>query len=267
MATAFDKVWNGSTSALWELAANWTPAVIPAASERVLIPAGTQSIDATGANDKALTSLYIAPGYTGNIGASGTRLTMSAVDLVHKGSGKIWLTEGAGTTTNVVIDAPGNNDAIDISGSLTNFYLIRGTATLAGSGSYTLIVVGHRNSQAGDATLTISGSGGTQTRVLQYGGRITNGSIVTTLDQLAGEFIQQVGTAITTANVGGGGTARLQYESNSTMTTARTLAGGTLDVAKNRNAVVTVTSLFQFPGSVLIEDPQLLTVTNRFDWR
>lgn len=267
MATAFDKVWNGSTSTLWELAANWTPAVIPATTQRVLIPAGTPSIDATGMVDKDLTSFYVAPGYTGNIGSTSVRATFSAVDLVHKGSGKLCLSEGAGATTNVVVDAPGNNDAIDITGSLTNLYLLRGAATISGAGSYTLIIVGYRGSQAGDATLTIASSGGTQTRIIQYGGRVTNASAVTTLDEIAGTFIQQVGTAITTANVGGGGNAILQYESNSTMTTCRTFAGGMLDVAKNRNAIVIVTNLFQFPGSQLVEDPQLLTVTNRYDWR
>ena len=267
MATAFDKVWNGSTSNLWELAANWTPAIIPATTQRVLIPAGTPSIDATGMVDKDLTSLYVMPGYTGNLGTTSVRLTVSAVDLVHKGSGKLCLSEGAGTTTNVVVDAPGNTDAIDITGSLTNLYLLRGAATLSGAGSYTLIVVGHRGGQSGDTSMTISSSGGTQTRILQYGGRIINSSLVTTLDCVAGEFIQQVGTAITTANVGGGGQAKLQYESNSTMTTCRVLHGGVVDMLRNRNAIVTVTSLFQLPGSDFLDDSQLVTVTNRFDWR
>lgn len=267
MATAFDAVWTGATDNAWTTVTNWSPGNVPTTTERILIPAGTPSITCVGMSDIDYTSIYIAPGYTGTIGSSANRLTSSFVDLIHKGSGKVWVSEGASTSTRWVVDAPGNIDAFDATGAATNFYLIRGTATLNGASSWTLIVVGRRDSQAGDTSLTISGSGGTQTQIIQYGGLVTNYAACTTLNQQAGTFIQKVGTAITTANVGGAGTALLQYESNSTMTACNTFAGGTLDVQKNRTAVVTVTTLTQFPGSLLLEDPQLLTVTNRFDWR
>ena len=269
MATAFDAVWTGAVDSQWLTAGNWSPANEPTVNERILIPAGTRSIECVGMSNIQYTSLYVAPGYTGNIGTSGTRLTCSFVDLVHKGSGKIYFAEGSGTTTTFLVDAPGNVDAIDCTGSMTNFYLLRGTATLSGAGSYTLITVGHRGSPSGDATLTITSSGGTQAEIMQYGGRVTNASTCTLLYCMAGTFIQQTGTAITTANVGGAGNALLQYESVTQMTLCRVLAGGTLDVTKNHSgvAVLTVATLNLLPGSLLIEDPLLLTVTNRNDWR
>jgi hypothetical protein len=267
MATAFDAVWTGATDNAWTTVTNWSPANVPTTTERILIPAGTPSITCVGMSDVDYTSIYIAPGYTGTIGSSANRLTSSFVDLIHKGSGKIWVSEGASTSTRWVIDAPGNIDAADITGAATNLFVIRGGVTLNGASSWTLIVVGRRDSQAGDATLTISGTGGTQATVIQYGGRVTNTSTVTLANINAGEWIQQVGSAITTANVGGAGNARLEYQSNTTMTTCSVFGNGILDVQRNRTAIVTITTLYQFPGSALLEDAQLLTVTNRFDYR
>lgn len=267
MATAFDAVWTGATDNAWTTVTNWSPGNVPTTGERILIPAGTPSITCVGMSDVDYTSIYIAPGYTGTIGTSANRLTSSFVDLIHKGSGKIWVSEGSSTSTRWVIDAPGNIDAADITGAATNLFIIRGGVTLNGASSWTLIVVGRRDSQASDATLTISGTGGTQTQIIQFGGRVTNTSTVTTANIQAGEWIQQVGAAITTANIGGAGLARLQYQSNTTMTTASCFANGTLDLQLNRTAIVTVTTLYQFPGSYLLEDTQLVTVTNRFDFR
>lgn len=267
MATAFDAVWTGATDNAWTTVTNWSPGNVPTTGERILIPAGTPSITCVGMSDIDYTSIYIAPGYAGTIGSSANRMTSSFVDLIHKGSGKIWVSEGASTSTRWIIDAPGNVDAADITGACTNLFVVRGGVTLNGASSFTLISVGFRGSQAGDATLVISGTGGTQATVHQWGGRVTNTSTVTLANIMAGDWIQQVGSAITTAYIGGGGQAKLQYESNTTMTTAAVYSGGTLDVQRNRTAIVTITTLYQFPGSTLLEDAQLLTVTNRFDYR
>ena len=45
MGVTIDKVWTGAVSGLWELAGNWSPAVIPAAAEDILVPAATRAIE------------------------------------------------------------------------------------------------------------------------------------------------------------------------------------------------------------------------------
>lgn len=269
MATAFDTVWqaSGQSPQLYTTAGNWSSG-IPITNERVLIPAGTAPIDCTGMADVALTSFIVAPGHNGTIGSSGARLTLSALDLVHEGSGKLWFSEGASTTTRVRILAPSNSDVADIIGSMTNLFLQRGGVTINGAGSYTLINVGYEDNPAGDVSLTIEGSGGTQANIIQYGGLVINSSLCTRLDLMAGKFIQRTGTAITTANVGGAAPALLQYESSSTLGTCHARNQGIVDFLTNRTAVVTISELFQHPGSEVREDEKnWTTVTARYDFR
>ena len=67
------RTWQGGTG-VWNLAANWSPATIPANTDDVYIVSG--SVDITGEDQSTVTlnSLTVGTQYSGTIGSSGTKL-------------------------------------------------------------------------------------------------------------------------------------------------------------------------------------------------
>ena len=267
MATAFDKVWTGSTDSVWATATNWSPVNQPTVGQRAMIPAGTPSITCAGMADSVLASVYVAPGYTGNIGASGTRWTSGCTDFIHKGSGKVFMAKGAGATTRILVDAAQNGDALDMLNVATNIHILRGKVTVGGTGTIALIEVGERGS-LNDAELVVT-TGMTISELRQWSGLSGSQSVITLATIMGGTCKHESGTAITTAHVGGGGSALLEYLSNGTITTLRVFKGGRVNALKNRNGIVAITNGYLYPGSQFDYDPQLTDIdeTAWWDWR
>jgi len=267
MAVDFDAVWTGATSGLFELAANWSPANVPTAAEDIFVPAGTRTIDATGMADTQFGILHIAKGYTGDLGTSGTPLLGAYTDIRHNGSGKLWYLHAAGTTSRVIINAPGQTDAADINGTISVVVVaLRGIVTINGAAAILpRLEIGYKGDRSGDARVVLASGANAITLVKQWGGTLTaNSREIVTLDQQAGEAIIKAGQGITTAAEIGG---RLEFQSNTTLPLLRILGGGTADFAKVRTNDVTVTLAYRYPGSTLLRDKNLVALTTEYDWR
>lgn len=258
MGVTYDAVWTGSASSLFTTAGNWSPANVPTVGEDIMIPAGTPAIDCTGMSDTAYGVLTIQPGHTGDIGSSGASLISSFTKIDHRGSGKLYFTNGAATTALVRIRTGtglGGSvvDAFDLNGaSITRIEILRGAGLLRASmATLASLYVGYVNNIIGDVRLTLDASSNAITELIQDGGSITSTRLVTRLLQKVGQFRQKVGQAVTTADVAG----EFVYESNTTITTLRARGGSRVDLEQNRNLEVTVTNSTFYPGSRIIFDP------------
>lgn len=265
MAIPFDAVWNGSVSSLFTVAANWTPANVPTQDEDIFVPASTPSIDATGIVDEQYGIIHVARGYTGDLGASGTPLESGFTDIRMNGSGKFWHRNDTKTTNRIIVNAPGNSDAMNTTGTITTVVVVlRGTMTLAGdAGVLPLLEVGFMDNRATDARVVLAAGANAVTRADQWGGAITSTRTITELNQHAGECIQNVGYAITTGNIGG----RLDYRSNTTLGTLRLFGGGVGDFTKERKSTLTITTAYRYPMSTLLRDRNIVEIGTEYDWR
>lgn len=262
MAVTIDTVWTGATSNDWNVDTNWSNSK-PATNGDAIIPAGTWNIDVSSATDQQYGVLHIAEGFNGSIGTSGNPLTASFTEIKHRGSGKLFFTDGTGTTTDVIINGPQASDLAYLSGTISQVSVFSGMCTLAsGMAVLAVLEVGARGH------VEMEANANAVTTLRQYGGVINSLREVTTLELIAGTFTQKRGssTAIgtTAANVYPGAT--LYYE-NGTTITLLSVKGGVADLIRNRKDDLTVTTLERTPGAVVEKDGNLITVTNDTDWR
>lgn len=262
MAVTLDTIWTGAVSNDWNVDGNWSNSK-PATNGDALIPAGSWAIDTSSAANQQYGILHIAPGFSGSIGTSGNPLTASFTEIKHRGSGKLFFTDGAGTTTDVVINGTQGADLAYLSGTISQVSVFSGTCTLA-SGMATLAVL----EIGANGRVEMEANSNAVTVLRQYGGTCNSLRAVATLELVAGVFTQRrdaaqaIGT--TAANVYPG--AQLYYE-NGTTITLLSVKGGLADLVRNRKDDLTVTTLEIMPGARVEEDYNLITVTNRVDWR
>lgn len=258
-----DAVWTGASSNLWATAANWSPANEPTVNEDILIPAGTWNIDCTGMTDLQLGVLNIARGFAGSIGTSGQNLVSSFTVLRHRGAGKLYFTDGAGTTTAIIIDGPEGADVADITGAngaVVALSCVGGiTNWNSASGTLARMEVGPK------ARVIIGASSSAIALLLQSGGAIECARAITIAYLGGGTFRQVKGAtqAVATMNIFPGASVFIE---NGTTVTAVNGLGGSLDVVRNRVTDLTITTANMYPGFTLIEDA-LTLITNRNDWR
>lgn len=260
MAITIDTIWSGAASNLWTTAGNWSSGV-PTTSQDIMIPAGNWNIDTTSMSDIQYGVLHIAPGFTGAIGTSGTPLSGSYTEIKHRGSGKLWFTDGSGTTTDVILNGPAGADIAELSGAISRVIVASGIATMS-SAQTTLALL-----EVGAAARVILEANANAVTLLQnYGGVVESQRLVTTLDVIGGSFTQLRGSAqaIATANVYPGASL---FVENGTTVTKITAHGGLVDFVRNRKDDLTVTTLEIMPGATVNEDYNLITVSNRKDWR
>jgi hypothetical protein len=267
LAAAFDAVWVGTGTATkaWTTGANWSPANAPTAGEDILIPAGTAPIDCTSMTSNILYgSLVIERGHQYPIGTSSNPLTGAFGQILHKGNGLVTFdgTVGSGADTTALITVAsgrGRAPAMSIDGTAIDYIRVfRGDVTLEDSmAALALLEVGMISDPTGDVLINTGSNSNALTKVIQRAGRIVGARLITLLEQTAGDCVQQVGQAITEANVNG----TLNYQSETTATTIRVGERGMLDVTTGREGVATITTLYTSPGSKYEADPRVI-VTN-----
>lgn len=251
-------IWQG-TDGNWDTGANWSNAAKPAANDVCIFPStNSQSVTLNHTDENAIDVdlLMLAPGYVGSIGASGSYLYISADQVAHHGSGALWYRDGDGTTDEFLMDGPGTANLDGT--SIANIRILRGTVTFAGSlAAPTLVEVGFTASQTSDANLIITAGAGTTVAMNQWGGSVTNASIVTTANVSAGIHTVTVDGAITNLNMTGG---TCRYDGSATIAAA-VLRGGVLDLSRG-DRLVTVTNLTIYPGADLKYNKETVTFTN-----
>jgi hypothetical protein len=263
MPVTIDKTWTGASDLLWTTAGNWNPSGAPGAGNDVQIPSGTTGpISMTGMSDLALGVCRVDKGYLHDLGTSGTRLISSFTSFVHEGAGKLWFGAGAGTTARIIIanSQRGLVDAADIGGSnITELICLRGLVRVASSGgTLTRLEVGYITDRLGDVRLILDDNANAVTTLEQRGGFVDSTRVITGLLQNAGTLWQNVGRAITTADIAG----NVWYKSNSTITTCRVAETGVFDAATGRTANLTITTLRLMPGAMFVDDRDMITITN-----
>jgi len=202
-------------------------------------------------------------GYSGNVGADGTPMVVSA-DLVKVfGSGEFHYKDGDLTTDLIIIDAANASTVISLDGTtLTEIIVLRGKVTIQSSaGAITRLQVHYHGNRATDANVTIESGAGTITDLLQTGGIVRCNAAVTNARIDGGTLIQDIAT-ITTLEINSG---LVDYDFGGIIATAR-VRGGELNLMRNDDAK-TITTLFQFPQGFVRHDPDIHTFTTHHDMR
>ncbi|MES2176378.1 MAG: Ig-like domain-containing protein [Gemmatimonadota bacterium] len=137
--------WTGATSASWTTASNWNPAVVPATTAAVLVPAGTPNAPTLQATT-SVGNLTIAGGATLN---TGTFQLNVAGDVIATGgsiagAGSVYLCSGAhqvaGSLGSVVTDCSGT---VNPSGSVTIAQLTTQGGSVFNVGTASVMVSGN----------------------------------------------------------------------------------------------------------------------------
>jgi len=252
------------------------------ATDDIIIPGGTKSIDCNGMTAAAFNSMHILEGYKGTIGSSGAPCSGSwvgAKGVIHNGAGKLFLTDdGTGTTANVLLAGESNGDLIEVDGTITFLEIMRGKATAKGASSaiITNAILGTLGELSNDAQLTFAAGAGTCAALRQNSGICIANNVITTGEINGGVFVKRSTTAMTTLALAN---AVAHYEGTGTLTTGILGNRGILNMDRNwsdpdspssnygRQSAVTITSLYQYPGSIVYRRNLLTTVTTHYDRR
>ena len=231
-AVPVNRTWIGvSTPGDYSVAANWSPAAVPLATDSVFIPAGAPAITA-GLNQSAvaLATFYVEPGYTKTIASSAAYLQIAATTFVFSGTGVGYIDLGSSNITAVVTTTA--------TGSTGNYGLyLKGSNLLAlacsGGNTAVAMLTGETSTVA---TTRMSGAG-TQctlgTGVTLTTGNVSNGTLTincaaTTCNVFGGNFCSAFSGAITTINVTQGNC----YPNSSGTVTNLNCLGGMTDTTK-----------------------------------
>jgi hypothetical protein len=268
---------------VWDLAANWSTAVVPVNSDDVYISGPSSILYGLAQSAVTLTSLNILGDFTGTIGLplineSGgyyeyraNRLAIGTSTLnigkgAGSGSGRIRLSLGAVTTainvytTGAAIDAYG---AIDIKGHGSNTYtcnLFKGSIAFATEPSDVALLVinqGYQDNQAGDVALYL-GVGVTLTTMVQSGGAVKALGAATTYTMIGGTA-NVIGTGtITTLTIDSG---TFVDQSSGTFTTLKVGKDGVYDRSQDQRAK-TITNSTVEAGATFLDPNKTITFTN-----
>lgn len=196
------KVWDGSAADNdWTTAANWTPAVVPAAGDDVYFIGAVTNEECTANCNPAvaLNSLRIASDYTGNVGNSGvgTKLAPTSIgQLVIEGSGNYYV------DTTVATAHIRSSGTVEIDGTYDDLMLYQGSITTVSGCTAPRVFIAHNGRMILDASVTIA-SGTVLNHVTVLGGSTECSAEIPNLWALAGEVVQLEGD-IGYCYVGGG---------------------------------------------------------------
>ena len=274
------RTWTrGAGSGDWDVAANWEGAAVPVTNDIVIfrgsVAPPTTNLD-QGAVD--LDALIVARDFTGALGASGTEL-MIAADLVHyRGSGDFYYQHASHVDTLftdlIIIDgAIAANSAlaptIEISSEegdndkISHIMVRRGAVTIgASNGNMPRLTVGSITNPQSDASVTYAADTATLAKLVQTGGRVSCTVAITDATVDGGTLVQETTYGITNLVMTGG---MCQYKDDATITLAD-LHGGVLDLLQSPDTMIITTTILH-PGSDLIYDTALHTLTNFYDLR
>ncbi len=276
-----DAIWNGSTSASWATAANWSPAVVPGSGNKVFIPAGQPFNPALGGN-VSVADLTLAAGATLDVGVSqlalsgalrATGATMSA------STGHVYFCGGshpfAGASVTMVVDCGAT-------------VVPEGAGTIAGG----LTVQGGSVLDVGTANVTVTGNvgvyGGARIKMIAAGGHLTVNGIydsnpggdigdtwmtdgvlelkgnLTATSSCCSQSFRAVGAHVTRFSGSGPQTVDFYYTDNWTRSTFGNVeftGNNTVTLANNMrvHGTVTVTGTSKVAGGTIYHGGQLTT--------
>lgn len=255
--------WTGGTSGVFNLAANWDTAAVPASSE-IAIFNGSSTVactDGSGVSAVDLAELRIESTYAQDIGGS-TPLTISAGKVVHRGSGTLTYIDGDGTTDRIEVDSENSTDALDLSGTTTTKLVVtKGKAHITG-GTVTTAVVDARTNRTTDAELEID-SGATVTNIFVNGGvcedNSQNNSTLVSVGCVGTYTCSPDGARTITSFRNYGATATLSPAQGATLTcTAAEHYGGTTTHSGNGDVTYTDSDAYT-PSTVTLAQDTVLT--------
>jgi len=254
----------------WSDAGDWSAAV-PVANDDALVSGALGTAINAGLNQAAidLDSIRVHELCKYDIGASGTPLQIATGNLEHYGRAGLYYECGAGLKTDMVriqcatpgvITELGSGAAADYDYILLN----RGTVRMLASidfGAACPVIIGKVDSP-NDVTFSIgSGADTLPTLHMNCGTGVTKGAI-TTAYVMGGTLTHDVALC-TTLYVGPGAVVNYNH---SAATTVVVYSGGTLNLLGN-TIEKTITTLTSMPGSIVLRDDFLHTVTNDYDYR
>ena len=209
-------VWQGTGTADWGTAADWSQGVVPTSASDACLPAGNYTVTVTGPNDEAATVEVLAgatllvegsviPGYSevsATLTASGTITNTGTIQLTEQAGnegGSANLVDPSGTITNAgtisTTSAPADNGAARvINAALDN----QGTLSVAAPTTFTDQAAAVTNENGASITtalgavLSFGQSGAPGPNVTLAGGSVSN---VGTIVQWGGAFAHTSGTA------------------------------------------------------------------------
>lgn len=259
-----NKVWvlTGTTPGTWSTGANWSGGSAPGAADNIRIPAGTAPISGYDATAVTFGYVVVEAGYTGTIGSASSYLIMKCARFEFSGLGAAYIDlNNSNISPNVFATAAAaaGYRGLYLKGSnLATLSIEGGSVGLAALAFETAVAAAVRI--AGSKADVWIGAGVTLTDVEALAGAVEiRCAVVGTITQggTAKVTTTEVG-AVATWTVNGG---QAFPQSTGTVTTM-TLNGGTTDFTGN-GASRTVTTLKQNPGSQLVYDPNVLTITTR----
>lgn len=237
---------------------NWT-GVAPGAGDVGVFDRGSVDVDPSQGNIAAFGTLVIRPGYHGNIGATGNKMTSSIDTVMHQGTAELWLDDSAGTTADVFIRCASSNVVVVLGGdTMTRIHLFRGNVTLDGGlGVCAILKVGYVSSVLTDVKCNIVTSGNAVTLCHQTGGNVTLNKTMTTLHMSGGFLRVPINTSGVLTNTYQGG-GRVENFGVGAMTDLH-VSAGTFDLGLQAK---TIARTVRGPaGTILNADPGVHTFT------
>lgn len=268
--------WDGSSSGVWDLDANWSSGTKPADGDSVIFDytsASGNALAASNRDDIELVGLRIDSTYTQTWGDNGSAMIVDATAVeIGRPSGSATAGAGSGRINMSLED---HAATILVHGTKTSStdtgkepVRIRGDAS-----AHTLVVKG--NSLVGLATdLPTDTAAFTDVRIVDTQSTVNIGSGVTlttlrqelgiarlyggltTLQQDGGTCYMYGSGTITTAKISG----TAQLNSSGTITAGHVYDGGHLDLSDS--LAKTITTLTLYKGAKLTMDPSVITITN-----
>lgn len=271
------KTWAGSTDD-WETAGNWAEAAIPVDGDDVIFP-GTSSQSVLSNVDQSdvdlnLHSIFVAPGFGGDIGTSASPLKCvvgsgTNPSVRHYGSKPFYFSSesdlGVDDTDTIIINSPNRDGAMEI-GCTSGI-----GAILIGRGAYTLkatatgqidnVIQSFTRHPESDTKGTIESGANDIQSITVHGGTLTDndgtagGGADASIRVLGGRYVITASTGTFYLYIGPNG--MVDHRGGGTLTAVH-LAG--LLTFENSSTQTTITDLFRIGGQIRY-DEELITIT------
>lgn len=256
-----NKTWAGSDGN-YGTAGNWSPSGVPTAGDDVRIPASSSQSITSGLDQSAVAigDFIVEEGYTGTIGSADGYLQIDPDRFEFAGSGQAWIDIGSAAIDVQVLGtaaAATGDRGLHLKGSaIDELAILGGNVGVAARHGETATVATCR--VTGANADVILGAGVTLTTLRVTAGTVRLRCACTTVTVYGGTLHTEEDGAITTLNLEGG----TVYSNSSGTITTLNAGGGTADFTRSGLAR-TVSTLKQNPGSTLVYDPAVLTITTR----
>lgn len=183
------RTWEG-TSNDWADTGNWSGGAIPVDGDDVIFPStNSQSVTANvdrSSGDLNLHSIYVAPGYGGEIGTSASPLrcgvgsNSSTSSIRHYGAKAFyWANEqdtASDTCPLIIVNSRNKDMAMSIAGdqAITRILIVRGAYTISCTGAITTFIHGWLTDPANDTVGTFESGADVPALSFFSGGRVTS---------------------------------------------------------------------------------------------